>query len=60
MKTNFIQVAGGNGAGNTPDKLNGPWGIYVDSSNRIYIVDRVNHRVQRWTTGLSHSILFSI
>ncbi|CAF2697913.1 unnamed protein product [Rotaria sp. Silwood2] len=46
-------VAGGNGAGSTADKLNGPWGIYVDASNTIYIVDRSNHRVQRWLFGAS-------
>ncbi len=45
------QVAGGNGAGNTNDKLNSPWGIYVDSSQGLYIVDRANHRVQFWAAG---------
>jgi hypothetical protein len=44
-------VAGGNGAGSSADKLSGPWGIYVDSSNSVYIVDRNNHRVQRWNLG---------
>lgn len=45
-------MAGGNGAGNTPDKLNSPWGIFVDSSNTMFIVDRSNHRVQRWASGM--------
>lgn len=50
--TSFL-VAGGNGAGNTPDKLNSPWGIYVDSQNTVFVVDRANHRVQRWPSGSS-------
>ena len=45
------KVAGGNGAGNTADKLNGPWGIYVDTSAAVYVVDRSNHRVQKWNAG---------
>ncbi|CAF5224597.1 unnamed protein product, partial [Rotaria magnacalcarata] len=44
-----VLVAGGNGAGSTPDKLNSPWGIYVDNTSGIYIVDRGNHRVQYWS-----------
>ncbi|CAF1116879.1 unnamed protein product [Rotaria sordida] len=46
-------VAGGNGAGNSADKFNGPWGIHVDASNTLYVVDRSNHRVQRWLSGAS-------
>ncbi len=44
-------MAGGNGAGSTPDKLSGPWGIYVSATSSVYIVDRNNHRVQRWDNG---------
>ena len=46
-----LKVAAGNGAGNAQDRLNGPWGIYVDSNQNIYIVDRNNHRVQVWLNG---------
>jgi hypothetical protein len=46
-------VAGGNGAGSTPDKLNSPWGVYVDGNGTIYVVDRGNHRVQKWINGMS-------
>ena len=49
--TASILVAGGNGAGNTPEKLNSPWGIYVDTSGNMFIVDRGNHRVQLWNAG---------
>ncbi len=44
-------MAGGNGAGSTPDKLNSPWGVYVAVNGSIYIVDRGNHRVQLWIPG---------
>lgn len=44
-------MAGGNGAGNTPDKLSSPWGIFVDVNRTIFVVDRGNHRVMRWTDG---------
>lgn len=47
-----VLVAGGNGAGATADKLNAPWGVYVDSNNAVYVVDRNNHRVQKWNLGM--------
>ncbi|CAF5031402.1 unnamed protein product, partial [Rotaria sp. Silwood1] len=46
-------VAGGNGQGNTAEKLNSPWGVYVDSNQSIYVVDRGNHRVQKWGAGVN-------
>ncbi|CAF4520227.1 unnamed protein product, partial [Rotaria sp. Silwood2] len=46
-----ILVAGGNGAGSTSERLYNPWGIYVDSNQTMYIVDRTNHRVQLWLNG---------
>jgi streptogramin lyase len=33
--------------GSGTDQLQGPWGIYVDGSNRIYIADNNNSRVVR-------------
>lgn len=29
----------------------GPWGIYVDSSNSLFVADRLNHRIQKWNIG---------
>ncbi|CAF4902345.1 unnamed protein product, partial [Rotaria sp. Silwood1] len=49
-------IAGGNGQGNTPDKLNYPWGIYVDSSSTLYVADRSNNRIQRWDSGAANGI----
>ena len=54
-----LQVAGGNGAGNTPDKLNSPYGIFVDVNGSMFIVDRANHRVQLWTPGQIPSLALS-
>ncbi|CAF4604634.1 unnamed protein product, partial [Rotaria socialis] len=51
-----VLVAGGNGAGNTADKLSSPWGVYVDVNASIYVVDRGNHRVQMWSPGASVGI----
>lgn len=47
----FTQVAGGNGAGSTPERLNNPWGIYVDVNGSLFVADRNNHRIQLWETG---------
>lgn len=44
-------MAGGNGAGSTLDRLYYPWGIYVDSNQAVFVVDRSNHRVMRWDNG---------
>ncbi len=46
-------VAGGNGAGNTAEKLNYPWGIYVDVNGTIFVCDRGNHRIQKWSSGIN-------
>ncbi|CAF1292333.1 unnamed protein product, partial [Rotaria sordida] len=46
-------VAGNNVAGNGANQLNCPWGIYVTSNGTMYIVDRNNHRIQRWLPALT-------
>jgi len=46
-------VAGGNGAGSSVSQLNSPWGVHVDVNGSIYVVDRGNHRVQKWNIGAS-------
>jgi len=43
-------------AGNSADKLRLPYGLAIDSMNSIYIADRQNHRVQKWTFGASNGI----
>ncbi|CAF5223756.1 unnamed protein product, partial [Rotaria magnacalcarata] len=47
-----ITVAGVTGISDTtPDKLNGPWGLHIDSNGTLYIADQNNSRVQKWLSG---------
>ena len=59
QKRNFSfsnkKVAGGSGAGSSAEKLNYPWGVYVDASYSLFIVDRSNHRVQKWNIGMDRN-----
>ncbi len=38
-------------SGSGPMELNIPWAVFVDRSDNIYIADRLNHRIQKWTVG---------
>lgn len=54
---NGTTVAGGNGAGSNSNQLNGPHGVYVSKNNGdIYIADRANNRIQRWSFGASSGV----
>jgi sugar lactone lactonase YvrE len=44
-------VAGGNGKGDGVNQLNGPYGLYVDGDQTIYIADCSNHRIVEWKNG---------
>ncbi|CAF4429624.1 unnamed protein product, partial [Rotaria magnacalcarata] len=46
-----IVVAGGQGYGNALTQLSDPNGIFVDTLGTLYVADRGNHRVMRWTQG---------
>lgn len=46
-------------AGNTPERLNNPWGVVVDSNQALYVVDRNNHRVMMWPNGSYRHFLSS-
>ncbi|CAF5170737.1 unnamed protein product, partial [Rotaria sp. Silwood1] len=39
---NGITVAGGNGDGSETDQLYGPYGLYVDDDQTIYIAENLN------------------
>jgi hypothetical protein len=49
-------TAAGSGAGTAgagSNRLDGPYGIYVDGNRTLYIADYNNHRIQMWTYGAS-------
>ena len=50
-------VAGGNNSGNSLNQLNRPWGIYLDSSETLYVADTYNHRIVKWSSGASQGVL---
>ncbi|CAF1336773.1 unnamed protein product [Adineta steineri] len=47
-KQNAITVAGGNGHGQQLNQLIGPFGIFTDKNNNIFIADHGNHRIVEW------------
>ena len=50
-------IAGGNNSGNSLNQLNRPFGIYVDSSETVYVADSYNHRIMKWSSGASQGVL---
>ncbi|CAF1361079.1 unnamed protein product [Didymodactylos carnosus] len=54
--TNGATVAGTTGnAGNGSNQLSYIYGIWVDSNENIYVTDRDNYRVMKWTSGNASS-----
>ena len=51
--TTGVTVAGVSGSsGNSVDRLNQPWNIFIDETNDyLYIADSKNHRIQLWLPG---------
>ena len=56
LYTSAVTVAGGKGAGVSPDQLNNPDRIFVDAAGVMYIPDLNNHRVQKWLPGAASGI----
>ncbi|CAF3420795.1 unnamed protein product [Rotaria socialis] len=46
-----MTVAGGNGSGNAINKLNEPYGLFVDDNQTVVIADCSNHRIMQWKKG---------
>jgi gliding motility-associated-like protein len=57
INTNTVTtVAGGNGPGNAANQLHGPWKIFVDHNENVYITDAGNARVQKYLPGSSSGL----
>ena len=50
-------VAGGNGQGNALNQINYANGIFVDSSNNVYVADTDNHRIVKWEPGATEGVV---
>ena len=48
-----VTVAGGKGFGSSLDRLADPYGIFLDTNDNIYVVDRSNHRIVVWEQSVS-------
>jgi len=51
VETLGITVAGDEIAGSAPNELYYPWGVSVDGSGNVYVVDYYNNRIQKWAPG---------
>jgi gliding motility-associated-like protein len=50
-----ITVAGSlQDRGGSTRQLNNPIGLWVDAAGNVYIVDRLNYRIQKWAPGASN------
>ncbi|CAF1553305.1 unnamed protein product [Adineta steineri] len=57
IPSNGTTVAGGNGQGSAGNQLNLPYGVCVSKkTGDIYIADKANHRIQRWSVGATTGI----
>ena len=52
-------VAGGSdfNSGNNVNRLDNPYGIFVDSENNIYVTSSWNHAVQKWAPGATQPVI---
>jgi sugar lactone lactonase YvrE len=48
---NGVTVAGGKGAGDEPNQISYPFGLYVDDAQTVYVTEWNNHRVVEWALG---------
>ncbi|CAF2033380.1 unnamed protein product [Rotaria magnacalcarata] len=54
-----ILVAGGQGCESDLSQLNGPLETVVDNLGTIYVTDRSNHRIMRWSKGSTRSTVIT-
>ncbi|CAF1637175.1 unnamed protein product, partial [Didymodactylos carnosus] len=48
---NAITVAGGHEQGSRSNLLKYPYDLFIDNRNDLYVADRSNHRIQKWSMG---------
>ncbi|MCY9660988.1 cadherin-like beta sandwich domain-containing protein [Paenibacillus chondroitinus] len=48
-----------NASGTDNSHFNGPWGLYTDSSNRLYVTDQTNKRVQVFNSDGNYALTLS-
>ena len=48
---NGVTVAGGDGQDSRVNKLNRPYGLYVDDDQTVFVADTWNHRIVEWKPG---------
>lgn len=57
ISLNGTTVAGGNGQGSAKNQLNNPASVCISTiTNSIYIADKGNNRVQRWTSQFTFGV----
>lgn len=44
-------IAGGNGGGAGSNQFSTPFGSFIDKNQTVYVADRDNQRIQKWTVG---------
>ena len=55
--SNILTIVAGTGcAGDTPDKLMRPYGIFVDTNFDLYVADTSNNRIQLFRTGSTNGL----
>ncbi|CAF2180877.1 unnamed protein product, partial [Rotaria magnacalcarata] len=48
---NGVTISGGNGRGNATNRLNWPYGLFVDDDQTVVIADTWNNRIMQWKNG---------
>ncbi|CAF4261771.1 unnamed protein product, partial [Rotaria sordida] len=51
-----VVVAGDSTSGTSASQLDGPQGVFVNEAGTLYIVDNLNHRIQKWNNGASSGV----
>ncbi|MDB4742561.1 NHL repeat-containing protein, partial [Cyclobacteriaceae bacterium] len=54
--SNPTTVAGGNGQGSNANQLDQPSAVAIDSDGNIFVADKGNYRIQKWTPNATEGI----